>query len=393
MSLRGTLGDFGISDIFQLIGHQAKTGVLLLKDREVEVRIFFVDGHVVKAEQSSRDKADLLGNIMVRAGVLKQAQLDDALSMQQRTMRRLGDILVESGAVDRVTLKEFARLQTTETIYRLFAWKAGTYEFMAQSVDYDEQSHEPIRSENILMEGFRMVDEWPAVRRIVSSSQVAFRVLKALPSETAVDEDDDLLAGLGDALEGRASDGPAPRRVGAAERRVYPFVAPGRTVAAIIDLSRMGEFETSKALATLVSNGVIAIEQPAATPEPRAAVAWAAFLTALRTFSTRLAFGAVAAAVLGAGIHFSSTMAGGLLNQTPVEAPLPALKEAQAIMQARKLEAALAIHLVERGRHPESLAQLVDLGLVDVRDVSFPFDTPWSYDVVDGGYRLARPVR
>ena len=52
MSLRGTLGDFGIADIFQLIGHQAKTGVLNLKDREVEVRIYFVEGSVVKAEQS-----------------------------------------------------------------------------------------------------------------------------------------------------------------------------------------------------------------------------------------------------------------------------------------------------------------------------------------------------
>ena len=88
MALSGTLKDFGIADIFQLIGHQAKTGVLLLKDREIEVRIFFVEGNVVKAEQSTRDKADLLGNIMVRAGALTQAQLEDALATQQRTLRR-----------------------------------------------------------------------------------------------------------------------------------------------------------------------------------------------------------------------------------------------------------------------------------------------------------------
>ena len=191
MSLRGTLGDFGIADIFQLIGHQAKTGVLLLKDREVEVRIFFVDGNVVKAEKNSRDKADLLGNLMVRAQALKQTELDEALATQQRTMRRLGDILVEGGAVDRATLKDFARLQTTETIYRLFAWKTGTYEFVAQPVDYDEQSYEPIRSENILMEGFRMVDEWPAVRKVIPSSALSFRILRPLPAEAAAEEDDD----------------------------------------------------------------------------------------------------------------------------------------------------------------------------------------------------------
>ncbi len=37
MALRGTLGDFGISDIFQLVGHQTKTGVLLLKSKDIEV--------------------------------------------------------------------------------------------------------------------------------------------------------------------------------------------------------------------------------------------------------------------------------------------------------------------------------------------------------------------
>ena len=49
MALRGTLSDFGIADIFQLVGHQVKTGLLLLKNREQEVRISFVNGNVVKA--------------------------------------------------------------------------------------------------------------------------------------------------------------------------------------------------------------------------------------------------------------------------------------------------------------------------------------------------------
>ena len=34
MALRGTLKDFGIADIFQLIGHQTKSGLLTLKNRD-----------------------------------------------------------------------------------------------------------------------------------------------------------------------------------------------------------------------------------------------------------------------------------------------------------------------------------------------------------------------
>ena len=44
MALRGTLKDFGIADILQLIGHQQKTGTLSVKNRDQEVQIHFLDG-------------------------------------------------------------------------------------------------------------------------------------------------------------------------------------------------------------------------------------------------------------------------------------------------------------------------------------------------------------
>lgn len=395
MSLRGTLGDFGIADIFQLIGHQAKTGVLLLKDREIEVKISFVEGNVVKAEQSSRDKADLLGNIMVRAKALNQAQLENALVQQQRTLRRLGDILVEMAAVDRATLKEFARLQTTETIYRLFSWKAGTYEFVAEPVDYDDASYEPIRSENILMEGFRMVDEWPAVRRVIPSADVTFRVLKDLPpvNSHGDDDDDDLLAGLDDALSGNdAPPGPAPRKIGAAERAVFAFVVPGRTVGEMIDLSRLGEFETSKALAALVSSGVLAVVATEANADRDDGVG-RAVRAELKLFGVRVAVFAGIAAAIGVITFASGRVPGGLLDERAVPATR-AVVDAQGQVALARIRRAIGVHVVERGRPPLQLQDLVDLGLLTERDLHAPYALPYGYRLVDGGrYELALPLR
>lgn len=395
MSLRGTLGDFGIADIFQLIGHQAKTGVLLLKDRELEVKIFFVEGNVVKAEQSSRDKADLLGNIMVRAQALSQAQLEAALVQQQRTLRRLGDILVEMQAVDRATLKEFARLQTTETIYRLFGWKAGTYEFVAEPVDYDEASYEPIRSENILMEGFRMVDEWPAVRKVIASTTITFRVLRDLPAADAVaDEDDDLLSGLDDALSGNDSMPPAPKSIGAAERAVFALVVPGRTVAEMIDLSRMGEFETSKALASLVGNNILAIVAAETQDVRTTDTARRAVITEVQTFAVRVAVFAGVAAAVGALTFATTRLEGGLLHAAPLSTPASVLRDAQGQVGLSRLHRALGIHRAERGQYPLQLQDLVDHGLLLERDLSFPFTSPYSYrQNADGTYALALPLR
>ena len=180
MALKGTLKDFGIADIFQLISHQSKTGVLHLRTKNKEVRIAFSNGDVVRAESTTRRKKDLLGTMLVRAEIITEEQLEKALGTQRRTLKRLGDLLVEAGFVSRKELREFAHLQITETLYKLFNWETGTYEFESEEVTYDDETVEPIRSENILMEGFRMVDEWPMIRKKITSYDMTFKKLKLM---------------------------------------------------------------------------------------------------------------------------------------------------------------------------------------------------------------------
>ena len=43
MALQGTLKDFGIADILQLIGQQQKTGTLIVRSKEQVVQVGFVD--------------------------------------------------------------------------------------------------------------------------------------------------------------------------------------------------------------------------------------------------------------------------------------------------------------------------------------------------------------
>ena len=113
MALSGTLKDFGIADILQLIGHQTKTGRLVLKSGNDEVEVFFIDGNVVFASEKQRNSKNLLGSLLLRAELLSKEQLDEALSTQQRTLKRLGDILVELNAVTAAQLAQMMRLQTT----------------------------------------------------------------------------------------------------------------------------------------------------------------------------------------------------------------------------------------------------------------------------------------
>lgn len=389
MALRGTLADFGLPDIFQLVGHQQKTGILLLKDREIEVRISFVEGNVVKAEQSSRDRSELLGSLLVRGGAITAAQLETALATQQRTLRRLGDILIEMGAIDRPTIKEFARLQTTETIYRLFMWRKGTYEFTASAVDYDEQSYEPIRAENLLMEGFRMVDEWPSVRKVVPSSRCSFVVLKNLPPrDDSGSGNEDLLAGMHEAFADESAEAPAPppREVGEAERRVFPLVTPTRTVQDIIDLSRLGEFETSKALATLVRAGYLRVvipqvEEKKPTDEPFSVRrAWGGVAPVL----IRVAVYAVVAAAVGGVVHLASVTEGGALAGSALTVRRAAMQDETGDVARLRIERAIESFRLMEGRLPAKLDELVERGYLHERELRFPYEQPFSYRVILG---------
>src|SRR2546421_12733972 len=72
------------------------------------------------------------------------------------------------------------RLQTSETLYRLFSWKDGSYEFSQEDVDPARSTFEPIRAESILLEGFRRIDEWPALKKKVPWAEATFEALKEL---------------------------------------------------------------------------------------------------------------------------------------------------------------------------------------------------------------------
>src|SRR5512140_367145 len=110
MALQGTLKDLSIADILQLIVQQQKTGQLCLENKEQEVNIFFRDGNIARVESVTRKKKDLIGNMLVRAEIITEAQLEEALETQRRTLKRLGDVLVSTGAITADRFKKMMQL-------------------------------------------------------------------------------------------------------------------------------------------------------------------------------------------------------------------------------------------------------------------------------------------
>src|SRR5437870_3357732 len=111
MALEGTLKDFSLADIFQLIGLQRKTGVLTLRSKDDTVTVTFLDGKVVGADSLNRRLENRLGAVLMRTGTINQEQLNRALEIQKETLQRLGFILTHYGIISVQKLKEALQLQ------------------------------------------------------------------------------------------------------------------------------------------------------------------------------------------------------------------------------------------------------------------------------------------
>lgn len=391
MALNGTLKDFGIADILQLIGQQQKTGVLTLKQRQDSVAVLFKDGNIVRAETTSRNRKDLIGSMLVAASLVNEQQLDFALETQKRTLQRLGDVLVSQNVITAEKFKSMVQLQTSETLFKLFSWKAGTYEFEQKDVEFDA-SLTPLRAESVLMEGFRRVDEWPVVRKRIISLQMTFERLKELPPPTLAKDDFDDALDDAFAEEKKSVNKGEFQSVGENERRVYNLIGTGRTVQRIVELSQLGEFETAKALCNLINLEYAKGVAPAnkggddfETDARRNAVMGVVGRVAV----TMVVVGAIL--LIGSRIDFGSLNLGRANASTYTD---PAAQRFASRQQMSRVGEAIELYRLEKGSLPLGLNELVEVGLLKADDLHFPWrDTYFYRRADDGTFVLLPPLR
>ncbi len=262
MALEGTLKDFSLADIFQLIGLQRKTGVLTLRGKDDTVTVTFLDGKVVAADSLNKRLENRLGHVLVKIGTLTQDQLNKALEIQKETLQRLGFILIHYKIISQEALRSALQQQILNIIYRLFRWKDGEYHFSQETtIEYDQENVVPITAESILMEGARMIDEWPIIEKRIRSYNMVFR-RKPMSQEIVVVSSDDV-----DEID--FDDEPPSKRkkkkstdsnsikISEEENVVFLKVNGKDTVGDIVETSAMSEFDTCKYLYELLTRDLI----------------------------------------------------------------------------------------------------------------------------------------
>ncbi|MDP2157087.1 MAG: DUF4388 domain-containing protein [Nitrospirota bacterium] len=238
MALEGSLKDFGLADILQLIYFQRKTGVLALDSRADKVKLLFVDGNIVGAESKRRNEDNRLGKILVKRGLIKDEDLRAVLEEQRRTGIKLGTALIQRELIDKEKIKEVLNSQITETVVQLFGWQQGTYEFAAQGVPQDKELPFSLDTQHLLMEGLRILDELSIIKDRITLDTLFVR--KGNDTSDLTEE----------------------------EKEVFACVDGNNDVSTIIDLTGMDSYLVSKTFLSLMEKGMVDAQEAAPVIPP-----------------------------------------------------------------------------------------------------------------------------
>src|SRR5436305_7701287 len=193
--LQGSLRDFGLVEILQMMELGGMTGALRLKQVSGRVGIiYFSEGKL--ASCSELDEGALtLGDVLQQLGMATSQVIEQAFSQQLHDAfgKRIGERLISMGVINERQLKEALRTKALWTVREMALWKEGSYEFIASSnaqtlLPYGENSLE-LEVMRVTMEMVRYSDEWEYLRQflphtVLTTLQMAPAIPYALSFDT-----------------------------------------------------------------------------------------------------------------------------------------------------------------------------------------------------------------
>lgn len=173
--LRGDIATVNIPRLLEAAAAQPGPCILHIRGRHDEKRLHFRDGHLadaVSVNRANRAKTGFLmnkvGYLLIRQGRITEEQRDQALRLcEERPKLRIGEALVELGALSRESLLEALRTQVEGVIFSLFIFPDGRYEIVADDSDAPAANDLNIDLEGLLSKAEAQEPEWVRIRQAI----------------------------------------------------------------------------------------------------------------------------------------------------------------------------------------------------------------------------------
>ncbi len=233
MALEGNAKDFGLSEIFQLISIQKKSGMLSVSGDE-NMAIFFQDGMIVSTRDRRARARDPLKEYLLRYGFIGRDEMNNLQQIQAKSGMDLTDLLLQEKYFSDDELSTIFTEQIYETVQEVLSWPKSYYKFVSgSSVLVGVSTFTSIKVEGLLMESMRRIDELPEMKRIFPSDDM---VVRRLPAPQGSDA-----------------------RLEKNEEILYNMLSEETSISELITHTRMARFNTYEALKLLLEKELLEI--------------------------------------------------------------------------------------------------------------------------------------
>jgi Domain of unknown function (DUF4388) len=231
MRLDGSLEDFGLPDVLQLLAQTAKSGTLHLVAVESERRglIRLGGGAVDGAYSDLRRQA--LARRLVGAGLVSDEALSGAAEDVRGGSSSLVRALLDRSELASEDVSRIAADQATDAVCELLRWAAGTFSFHVGEDDPDGLAL-GLRAEELVAEGQRRMEVWPTLTTQIPSPDTVLRLASSPAFDPTCSREEWGLLALVDGI---------------------------RSVNEIVALLGRSEFAVAGALAALVERGLLTV--------------------------------------------------------------------------------------------------------------------------------------
>jgi hypothetical protein len=269
VALEGSLRDFDLFSLFNMIKIQGKNGTLVLSRGSEFVKVFFENGEIVGCDSNQVRMEDRVGTMLVRLGRLTGEELLEMIQRQRQTLKRMGTLLIESGKVSPQDLQDALFSQATAILHRTFRWVSGDYRFDSiLPEDLERENFPPIPVDTVLMEAARIQDEWPEVeRKLPPFSTPIAKTVRGTSLHLDINRD---LAGV---FEGRSTGTQGASGLTHEQEMVLSYFDTPQSIDEVCQISRYEELDTCKTIVALLQLGLLQVAKEEA---PKVVRPWVA---------------------------------------------------------------------------------------------------------------------
>lgn len=170
MTIEGPINELNLIDLFQILSFNRKTGILdITSNVNEKAKVYFENGSVVYIKMDGTH----ISMTLIKAGkIIKEYYEKNIMKKVGTGENEIAHEIVSSGIMSESDFKKFLKTRVEDTVFKIFEWRDGYFKFEEGAFILDDLFKFKIKTESLIMEGSRRIDEWSRLSSKIPSTAI-----------------------------------------------------------------------------------------------------------------------------------------------------------------------------------------------------------------------------